>query len=152
MHLSASFVTDRDRVHGLERGADGYITHPVEPPVLIATVKAFLRIRQGEIEREQLLANERAARAEAERANRFKDEFLATLSHELRTPLQSMLGWAQLLKFGDPTPDELAEGIDAIERNAQLQSQMIADLLDVARITSGKLQLDCATARSGCTD
>ncbi len=53
-----------------------------------------------------------------------------------------MLGWAQVLKFGQPTPEEIAEGIDAIERNAQLQSQMIADLLDVARITSGKLQLE----------
>ncbi len=142
VHLSASFVTDFDKVQGLELGADGYLTQPVEPPVLVATVRAFLRVRQSELEREQLLASERAARAEAERANRIKDDFLATVSHELRTPLQSMIGWAQLLKMGDVSPADFAEGLDAIERNAKLQSQMIADLLDVARITSGKLRLD----------
>ena len=102
-------------------------------------------MRQAELEREQLLASERAARAEAERANRIKDDFLATLSHELRTPLQSMIGWAQLLKMGDVSPEDFAEGLEAIERNAQLQSQMIADLLDVSRITSGKLRLDLET-------
>src|SRR6201999_3840125 len=106
IHLSASFVNNEARVHGLESGADGYLTHPVEPPVLIATVNAFLRTRQVEAEREELLASERAARAEAERANRFKDDFLATLSHELRTPLHAIVGWAQLLKM---------EGIDASE-------------------------------------
>ncbi len=142
VHLSASFVTDSDKVQDLELGADGYLTHPVESLVLVATVRAFLRVRQSELEREQLLASERAARAEAELANRIKDDFLATLSHELRTPLQSMIGWAQLLKMGDVSPADLAEGLDAIERNAQLQSQLIADLLDVARIASGKLRLD----------
>jgi signal transduction histidine kinase len=142
IHLSATFVNDVDKVHGLEVGADGYLTHPVEPPVLVATVKAFLRVRDAELEREQLLASERAARAEAERANRIKDDFLATLSHELRTPLQSMIGWAQLLKTGRLSAVDAAEGLDAIERNAFAQSQMIADLLDVSRITSGKLRLD----------
>jgi signal transduction histidine kinase len=142
VHLSASFVNDLDKVQGLELGADGYLTHPVEPPVLIATVRAFLRVRAAEIEREHLLESERIARAEAEKANRIKDDFLATLSHELRTPLQSMIGWAQLLKMGASSEAELVEGLEAIERNAQMQSQMIADLLDVSRITSGKLRLD----------
>jgi signal transduction histidine kinase len=142
IHLSATFVKDADKVQGLERGADGYLTHPVEPIVLIATVRAFLRVREAEIERAQLLASERAARAEAERANRIKDDFLATLSHELRTPLQSILGWAQVLKMGDVTDADFAQGIEAIERNAQIQTQMITDLLDVSRITSGQLRLD----------
>ncbi len=94
------------------------------------------------MEREQLLESERAARADAERANRFKDDFLATLSHELRTPLQSMLGWAQLMRMGNVPKEDMAQAIEAIENAAQMQSQMIADLLDVSRITSGKLRLD----------
>jgi nitrogen-specific signal transduction histidine kinase/ActR/RegA family two-component response regulator len=110
--------------------------------VLIATVNAFLRTRKAEAEREQLLESERAARMEAERANRFKDEFLATLSHELRTPLHAIVGWAQLLKMEGIDPNEAREGLDVIERNAKAQAQMIADLLDVSRITSGKLRLD----------
>ncbi|WP_254509237.1 ATP-binding response regulator [Anatilimnocola floriformis] len=142
VHLSATFVKDVDKAHGLDVGANGYLTHPVEPPVLIATVSAFLRAWRAEQEREALLISERAAREEAESANRFKDEFLATLSHELRTPLQAIIGWTQLLKTGSLDPQDLAEGIRVIERNAQLQTQLISDLLDVARITSGKLRLD----------
>ncbi len=142
IHLSATFVKDVDKVHGLEAGADGYLVHPVEPPVLIATVRAFLRARQAEDDRDQLLVSERAARAEAERANRLKDEFLATLSHELRTPLHAIIGWTQLLKMGRLSREETAEGISAIERNAHAQAQLISDLLDVSRITSGKLRLD----------
>ena len=142
IHLSATFVKDVDKVHGLEAGADGYLTHPVEPPVLIATVKAFLRARRAEEEREKLLELERAAREEAELANRLKDEFLAMLSHELRTPLNAIVGWSEVLRNGNPTAADLAEGLEAIERNARAQSQLISDLLDVSRITSGKLRLD----------
>jgi PAS domain S-box-containing protein len=263
IHLSATFVNDSDKVHGLERGADGYLTHPVEPPVLIATVNAFLRIRQAELERrqrerefkaifenalngialidkalifidvnpamcrifklpresvigrsilefaathdhdeaaeifkrlevegtwrgvfplqaadgrsvflewslsrhsvpdrwlavvsditarieaererEELLVSERAARADAERANRLKDDFLATLSHELRTPLNAIVGWAQLLRIGNLDPLEARNAVEAIDRNAKAQAEMISDLLDVSRITSGKIRLD----------
>lgn len=142
IHLSATFVKDTDKVMGLESGADGYLTHPVEPPVLVATLNAFLRARSAEEQREKLLISERAARAEAEKANRLKDEFLATLSHELRTPLNAIVGWSQLLSRGGVDAAELAEGIEAIERNAKAQTQLIADLLDVSRITSGKLRLD----------
>jgi signal transduction histidine kinase len=142
IHLSATFVKDVDKVTGLEAGADGYLTHPVEPPVLIATLNAFLRARAAEDQREKLLISEQAARAEAEKANRLKDDFLATLSHELRTPLNAIVGWSQVLRSGTAGPDDLAEGLEAIERNAKAQSQLIADLLDVSRITSGKLRLD----------
>ena len=264
IHLSATFVNDVDKVQGLDAGADGYITHPVEPPVLIATVNAFLRARRAEdalreseakfkavfeqalngiallshdmiflevnpamcatfgrdrtnvvgkhisafnaggserrveeitaalaatgawrgtlpvlhadgrhveldwsvsihsgpgirlaittdvterreieAERERLLASETAARAEAERANQVKDDFLAALSHELRTPLNAIVGWSQLLKQrvagGDP---DVVSGVNAIERNARVQAQLIADLLDVSRVASGKLQIE----------
>ena len=263
LHLSATFTTSDSKVTGLEAGADGYLTHPIEPPVLIATVNAFLRARSAETElrrsnarfkaifdnalngvsilddnlvyvdvnpslcdllrtdrerivgrrlaefvppthyaqigaieadlaaqrawrgrlplkrsdgslvyldwnlsihrdpglrlaivsditermryeqeREQLLQNERIARTDAERANSLKDDFLATLSHELRTPLNSIVGWSQILRIGTLEPGEVAEGLAAIERNALAQSQMIADLLDVSRITAGKILLD----------
>jgi PAS domain S-box-containing protein len=264
IHLSATFVDAGDKVRGLEAGADGYLTHPVEPPVLVATVNAFLRARQAEdkmrlseqkfraifdqaingialmsdeqvylevnpamcrmlgrdraeivgrraadfvptgyelqdreilhkleanrewtgsfplarpdgsmieldwnvsmhslpgvrvvvvsdaterrsaeLERERLLASERNARAEAERANRIKDEFLATVSHELRSPLSAIIGWSHVLKLhGSNDPEDLRTGILAIERNAKMQEQLIADLLDVSRIASGKLRLN----------
>lgn len=84
----------------------------------------------------------RAAAAEAERQSRMKDEFLATLSHELRTPLQSILGWIQILQGGDVEPEELAQGLDVIGRNAHSQTRIIEDLLDMSRILSGKVRLD----------
>ena len=101
--------------------------------------------RQSEEERASLLASERAAREDAERANRLKDEFLATLSHELRTPLSSILGWTQLLKMHQLPPHEVDEGIAVIERNARAQAQLIEDLLDVSRIISGKINLNFET-------
>lgn len=263
IHLSATFVSDYHKMKGLEAGADGYLTHPVEPLVLIATIKAFLRTRQMENalsiseakfraifdqslmgiclisddmifldvnpamcnmmgrnreeiigkhcaafaraghesrlveiadqfrqhqtwhgqmplvhrlgklvelewtisvhstssvllaliadvtekrriehEREALLQSERSARMSAERANRLKDEFLATLSHELRTPLSAVIGWSQVLLMRPPSAHDLAEGLEAISRNAKAQSEMINDLLDVSRIMSGKLRLN----------
>jgi PAS domain S-box-containing protein len=264
VHLSATFVNAADQVRGFEMGADGYITHPVEPPVLIATVNAFLRTRRAEdamraseakfkavfeqapsgialfdsdmtfldvnpatcatfsrdaealigqplsgllpagsrgaledidrelagtgvwrgvfpvvradgrlvpiewilsqhsvpgtrlammtdiserraveADRERLLDSEQAARADAERASRLKDDFLAALSHELRTPLNAIVGWAELLRRRiDPRDTEMFKGVQAIARNARVQTQLIADLLDISRITSGKLNLD----------
>ena len=95
-----------------------------------------------EEEREQLLTAERISRAEAERASRMKDEFLATLSHELRTPLNAILGWATILKDGANDAEDLAQGLETIERNARAQTQIIEDLLDMSRIISGKVRLD----------
>jgi signal transduction histidine kinase/CheY-like chemotaxis protein len=98
-------------------------------------------LQRSEEVRGQLLQREQRARAEAEAANRIKDEFLATLSHELRTPLTSLLGWACLLR-GSQVDENLHErGLEAIERNAKIQAQLIDDLLDVSRIISGKLKL-----------
>jgi signal transduction histidine kinase/CheY-like chemotaxis protein len=98
--------------------------------------------RRLQLDREESLRAERAAREEAERLGRLKDEFLATLSHELRTPLNAILGWATLLRtMPSGTPDH-ARGVDTIERNARVQAQIIADLLDMSRIISGKVQLD----------
>ena len=93
-------------------------------------------------ERLQLLESERAARNEAERANRLKDDFVATLSHELRTPLHAILGWTQILQRKKDDPKAVNQGLQVIERNARVQSQMISDLLDMSRIISGKMRLE----------
>lgn len=99
--------------------------------------------KRADVERDELLASERAARTHAERTSRMKDEFLATLSHELRTPLNAILGWAQILRAeGAPKPDDLYEGLEVIERNARVQTQLIEDLLDMSRIISGKVRLN----------
>ena len=264
IYLSATFVDDVDKVEGVNAGADGYLTHPVEPPVLVATVNAFLRARRAEeaeqqseakfkaifdnalngisllsadlifidvnpsmchilgrdrdaivgrhitafstkeqalispdmtqaleatgawrgtapvlnasgalvdlewsisihsvpeirlaivsdittrkaaeAERESLLVREQLARAEAEQANRLKDDFLAALSHELRTPLSAIVGFSRVLQLRPIADDPQALAcVDAIQRNAQVQAQLISDLLDISRITSGKLDLD----------
>jgi PAS domain S-box-containing protein len=96
------------------------------------------------ISRAQLYEAERHARAEAEQANRVKDEFLAVLSHELRTPLNPILGWSKLLQDHKHDPATLNRGLQTIERNAKLQTQLIEDLLDVSRILQGKLNLNVA--------
>lgn len=91
----------------------------------------------------RLLDSERAARQEAEKANAFKDTFLATLSHELRTPLTAITGWVHLMrkKLGQEHPD-LLKGVEVIDRSARAQSRLIEDLLDMSRVSAGKLRLD----------
>lgn len=96
---------------------------------------------QAEAARQQLLSSERAARREAERQATIRDEFLATLSHELRTPLNAILGWAQILKTDVRDTENIEQAVQVIERNARLQAQMIADLLDMSRILAGKMRL-----------
>ena len=96
-------------------------------------------------ERSRLLSSEKLARNEAERANRLKDEFLATVSHELRNPLNAILGWAHMLRLGKLTPPNIERAVETIYRNAKSQAQLVADLLDVSRIISGKLRLDVRT-------
>ncbi|MEG4427442.1 MULTISPECIES: PAS domain-containing protein [unclassified Microcoleus] len=98
----------------------------------------------AEAERERLLAREKAAREEAEQANRVKDEFLAVLSHELRTPLNPIMGWAKLLQSNILTPQKQRYALETIERNAKLQTQLIEDLLDVSGILQGKVSLNIA--------
>ena len=268
LHVSATFVKGSDQKRGLEGGADGYLAEPVDPDVLVATVKAYLRLRsteealreseerfraafedapigmalvnfdhkvfrankalseilgcapeelsglsidelglpeeaekssmpltqlftgetdgyqlerrcrskkrdviwinligravrdsdgkilyglvmaeniserkRSEEQRERLLAAEQKARSDAEAANRAKDQFLATVSHELRTPLGAILGWARILRNQTNDPKTTARGLEAIERNATVQAQLIEDILDVSRIISGKLRL-----------
>jgi len=101
---------------------------------------------QAQIEaRSQLLSSEKLARSEAERANRLKDEFLATISHELRNPLNAIMGWAHMLRLGKLSDVNAERAVETIYRNAKAQAQLVADLLDVSRIISGKLRLDVRT-------
>ena len=103
-------------------------------------VAARKRIEAHEAERIILLEKESAARAEAERASRAKDEFLAIMSHELRTPLNAILGWTAVLRKRGPT--DLERALGTIERNARAQARIIEDILDISRIVSGKMRLD----------
>jgi two-component system CheB/CheR fusion protein len=93
-------------------------------------------------ERAQILAQEQSARLQAEESNRAKDEFLSTLSHELRNPLQVILGWSELLQAQNLDTSQMNRAITTIQRSAKAQIQMIEDLLDISRITTGKLRLN----------
>ena len=132
------------------------LERPVRVVALLSAVKTALRARRRqyevrdylaekqrtEAEHRRLLAAEQAARAEGEAANRAKDDFLAVLSHELRTPLQSMLGWLKLLRSGRLEGADSTRALEAIERGARAQAQLIEDLLDVSRIVAGKLRVE----------
>jgi len=96
------------------------------------------------ISRAQLYEAERSARAEAEQANRVKDEFLAVLSHELRSPLNPILGWTRILRTQQLQPEKVDQALATVERNAKLQAQLIEDLLDISRMLRGKLSLNIA--------
>ncbi|MCL4849555.1 MAG: transporter substrate-binding domain-containing protein [Acidobacteria bacterium] len=96
------------------------------------------------LERARLYDAERRARGEAEAASRAKDDFLATLSHELRTPLNAILGWSHMLREGVIEPDKASRALETIERNARMQTQLIADLLDISRAARDALDIDAA--------
>ena len=98
-------------------------------------------LEQQARERLELLEREQSARAEAERANRLKDEFLATLSHELRTPLNAVLGWSHMLTRRQLTSEQQKQALAAIHRNAQAQARLVDDVLDLSRIVTGRMAL-----------
>ena len=150
---------------GYASGATDYITKPFDADVLLGRVKGFVglfqqreKLRHKEVaertrERDEamqqlavLLESERAARREAEIANNAKDEFLATVSHELRTPLNSILGWTMIARRLSPSAD-IERALATIERSARAQARIIEDVLDTARIISGKLRLEMTTSK-----
>jgi PAS domain S-box-containing protein len=110
--------------------------------VIQCNIRDITERKRAEKERTLLLAAAQAARAEADSANGVKDEFLATLSHELRTPLTAILGWSHLLTDRKLDKQQTARAIETITRNARAQGRLIDELLDVSRITTGKLCLD----------
>lgn len=112
-----------------------------EPEMSIGACFDITQRRALEAEREVLFQREREARAEAERSNRLKDEFIATVSHELRTPLTAIMGWSHMLLEGGLDQTLVARGLESIERNAQAQARLVEDLLDLSRITAGRMRL-----------
>ena len=118
------------------------ITQSGKTQRILLSVEDITMRKQFETERAQLLSLEQSARQQAEAANRAKDEFLSNLSHELRNPLNTMLGWAQILRRRQLDKAAVARAIEIMERSAKAQSQLIEDLLDISRITSGKLHLN----------
>jgi signal transduction histidine kinase/CheY-like chemotaxis protein len=117
-------------------------------------------IMQREAAQEELrasLVREQMARAEAESANRMKDEFLATVSHELRTPLNAIMGWSHMLRSGRLDQTTMVRAFETIDRNAKSQAQLIEDILDVSRVITGRLRLnmgpvDVASVINSATD
>ena len=134
-----------DLLEGLAAGANDFVTKAFDPAELRARVGTLARARSLHERLKKTELATRKAREAADEANRAKDVFLATVSHELRTPLNSILGWARLLSEGTLDRETLARGLATIQRNAQIQVQLIEDILDTTRAISGKLHLDLTT-------
>jgi signal transduction histidine kinase len=133
--LASAFMAWVTRFHQRER-------HARRVYQIIARARAERRLRAIEDRNDARLEAERVARAELEHVGRMKDEFLATLSHELRAPLNAILGWAHILRQSGELSGRQAEGLEAIERNARVQAQLVSDLLDMSRIVSGTIRID----------
>ncbi|MBD1867232.1 PAS domain-containing protein [Cyanobacteria bacterium FACHB-471] len=118
------------------------IVQAEETQRILLAIEDITERKQFETTRSQLLSQEQAARQQAEVANRTKDEFLSNLSHELRNPLNTMLGWTQILRNRQLDEAAVDRALEVIERSAKVQSQLIEDMLDLSRITSGKLHLN----------
>lgn len=104
-------------------------------------VEGFVKVLRDETARKEIELALQTAKSAADEANRLKDQFLATMSHELRTPLSAILLWAGILNGKSPAPDELQEGLAAIITSAEAQKELIDDILDTSRITSGTLRM-----------
>jgi PAS domain S-box-containing protein len=124
------------------RGENGKIDR------IISVSREVTERKNNEIERERLLLNERNSRREAEIATRLRDEFMATISHELRTPLNAILGWARIMQSGKTDAKTKAKAVETIIKNAETQNRLIEDLMDVARIISGKLVIEIEAVRA----
>jgi signal transduction histidine kinase/ActR/RegA family two-component response regulator len=119
-----------------------FIDRPIRIAAVTSVVRAAIRARARQYELRDTLVALHAARTEAEAASRLKDEFLATLSHELRTPLNAILGWTTMLRHRQVDESQIARALEVVERNARMQAKLIEDVLDMARIITGKLRLD----------
>lgn len=159
--LTAHYLEDEDAVLAYDVGAVDYLTKPINPVVLRSKVNVFvdlfrktralaaLNVRleaqnavlQREAEERMRRIKAEAARAEAEAANAAKDRFLAMLSHELRTPLTPIVYAVALLEKDEDCPPHIREAVATIRRNVGVEARLIDDLLDLARVRSGKLTL-----------
>ncbi|MEO6725943.1 MAG: ATP-binding protein [Blastocatellia bacterium] len=132
-------------IEAMRAGATDYLVKGrLDASVLERAIRYAIEEKRRAAERQQLQAA-RQAQAEAEAASRAKDEFVALVSHELRNPLNSILGWSRVLKQTDANPETIAKAAGIIERNALMQKQLIEDLIDLARVSSGKLRLEVSS-------
>jgi PAS domain S-box-containing protein len=129
-------------VVGYRKDGKTFPMHVSVSELVVGGRRMFTWIARDITELTSALEREHEFRRQAEHANRLKDDFLATLSHELRTPLNAVLGWTQVMRIGTLSKAEHEHGLEAIERNARMQAQLIGDLLDMSRILSGKLRLE----------
>jgi signal transduction histidine kinase/FixJ family two-component response regulator len=118
------------------------LNRPVRTSAVISTVHAALRGRRRQYELRDTLQALHKARSDAEEANQLKDEFLATVSHELRTPLNAIMGWVSMLRQARFDPARVASVLEIVERNAKAQAQIIADVLDISRMITGRVRLN----------
>jgi DNA-binding response OmpR family regulator len=134
LHTSATYVALESKIQSLENGADGYLMQPFEAEELIATVRSLLRLNDAE---QELIGNAERLRE----ADRRKDEFLAMLAHELRNPLSAITASIPLLERRPPMDEVEQRARDVLHRQAAHLERLIDDLLDVARVTQGKIEL-----------
>jgi DNA-binding response OmpR family regulator/anti-sigma regulatory factor (Ser/Thr protein kinase) len=142
--ISGQRVSGDDQALGLEAGADGYLTKPIERRALVAHIRALLRIRESEERQRQLVAELTEANRRLEEYNRLKAELVANMSHELRTPLTAIIGFVQLVEMsqkGEPIPAPYATAFERILRNGKHLLALIDDVLDVAKIEAGRMRL-----------
>jgi signal transduction histidine kinase len=129
-------------VEAMKAGAADYLVKgQIDALLLERSIRYSLEQKRIEEERIQH-TREQEARAQAEAANKAKDEFLAMVSHELKTPVNTMLGWTQLLRMGNLNEEMFTRALEAIERSAKMQAQLVEDLLDVTRIANGNIKIE----------
>jgi PAS domain S-box-containing protein len=129
----------------LRRGGTAFDAHVIVTAVRRGRERAlqgFSLVVRDITERKRLEEDLRRRAEDLSAANRAKEDFLATLSHELRTPLNAMLGWTRLMRMGKLDGPAMSRALETIERNAHIQEQLIADILDVSRIVTGKLRVE----------
>jgi CheY-like chemotaxis protein len=150
--ISGRRISPDEQAEGLESGADGYLTKPIERRTLLAHVRALLRIteteralRESEERQRQLVEDLTQANRRLEEYNRLKAEFVANMSHELRTPLTAIIGFVQLVEMaeaGKPIPKPYATAFERIQRNGRHLLALIDDVLDVAKIEAGRMKIN----------
>jgi PAS domain S-box-containing protein len=146
-HSLHRFILPVDRVSGQPMPQSGRIAPLMADGLVVGTITLVEDVTERVATERELRARIAAAekaRATAEAASRVKDEFLATLSHEIRTPLNAVLGWTRILRAREPDQATVRRAVDVIDRNASAQLTLISDMLDMARIASGKVRLDVA--------